>query len=41
MITFGENVLEHEKELWGRDLVVQRTILLQLDYCEAIEEMGA
>lgn len=26
MITFGKHVLEHEKELWGGDLVVQPTI---------------
>jgi hypothetical protein len=41
LITFGKNVLEHKQELWGGDLVVQPTILLQLDYCEGVEEMGA
>jgi hypothetical protein len=41
LITFGKNVLEHEKELWGGDLVVQPRILFQLDYCEVVEEMGA
>jgi hypothetical protein len=41
LITFGKNVLEHERELWGGELVVQPTILLQLDYCEVVKEMGA
>jgi hypothetical protein len=41
LIKFGKNVLEHKRELWEGDLIIQPTILLQLDYCEGVEEMGA